>query len=154
MSNHEVPRWLNISTTAAIAANFAAFGWGLVDKRHHEMAERAEDITLVFFACEMALRLKIQGRLFWRSGWNVTDMAIIVVAVLPLLAEMLHRPIEGLFGSAVAVTVLRLVRGVKLVHMLRHGAHFRVVSRYEAWRFYRGFSPVTEEEWGSPFAAA
>jgi hypothetical protein len=152
MSSHVVPRWLNVSTTVAIAANFAAFGWGLVDHQHHAMAERAEDITLVFFAAEMALRMRYQGvNGFFRDGWNVADLAIITVALMPLMAELAHRSVEGLFGSAAILVVLRAVR---MAHLLRHSAHFRLVTRARWWYFTRGFTPVTELEWGSAFEAA
>lgn len=155
MSGHVVPRWLNVSTTVAIAANFAAFGWGLVDHPHRELAEHAEDVTLLFFAAEMALRLKYQGRDgFFHDRWNVADLAIITVALMPLAATLLHTGIEGLFGGAVALVVLRAVRLVKMAHMLRHSAHFRLVTRVRWWHFKRGFTPVTEEEWGSAFEAA
>jgi hypothetical protein len=154
MSGH-VPRWLNVSTTVAIAANFAAFGWGLVDHPHRELAEHAEDVTLVFFAVEMALRLKYQGANgFFRDKWNVADLAIITVAIMPLLAELAHHSVEGVFGGAAALVVLRLVRLVRMAHMMRHSAHFRVVTRLRWWHFRRGFTPVTEAEWGSAFESA
>jgi voltage-gated sodium channel len=123
-----------IATNAAIAVA----GWA-----HHDWEEplaRVEDACLLFFSVEMALKIYWERRGFWRSRWNVFDLAVTVLAALPMV----------LVG--VDMGILRVARVARLFHLGRHLSTLRLL-RYAVfaavkahWRYrVRGLPLVIRE---------
>jgi voltage-gated sodium channel len=109
---------------AAVLANSVALGWGWIDHAHDVAAERIDTCFLVFFLVELVVRLKRAGWRWLTQPWNLLDATIIGVALLPVVGD--------------GITVLRIARVAKLLHLGRHASHFRVV----AWLGRRTCSPV------------
>jgi hypothetical protein len=109
---------------AAILANSVVLGWGWVDHAHDVAAERIDTCFLVFFLVEFVIRLKRAGWRWLTQPWNLLDATIILVALLPVVGD--------------GITVLRLARAARLLHLGRHTSHLRVV----AWLGRRTCSPV------------
>ncbi len=65
---------------------------------------------LAVFVGELSLKLLAQGRRFLRSGWNLFDLAVIVIALVPS---------AGPLAVFRALRVLRILRLVSLVPRLR-----------------------------------
>jgi voltage-gated sodium channel len=99
---------------AAIIANSAVSVWSWVDHAHELAAERIDTCFLLLFAMEMTVRLKRVGWRWLCRPWNLLDAAIILLALLPVVGDSL--------------TVLRVARCAKLVHLGRHASHLRVVA--------------------------
>ena len=100
---------------AVIVINTAALLWGLFDHTHRDVAEHLESACLMFFTVELLVRLRRHNWHPWRfvagSYWNGFDAALVVLALLPL---------------GVNVTWLRVVRGARVLHSLRHVAVLRL----------------------------
>jgi voltage-gated sodium channel len=109
---------------AAILVNSVVLGWGWIDHAHDVAAERIDTCFLVFFLVELVVRLKRAGWRWLTQPWNLLDATIILVALLPVVGD--------------GITVLRLARVAKLLHLGRHASHLRVV----AWLGRRTCSPV------------
>lgn len=45
--------------------------------------EALDRVCLLVFIAEIVVRLLAYGRLYWRSGWNVFDFAVVAVALVP-----------------------------------------------------------------------
>jgi voltage-gated sodium channel len=99
-----------------IAANTAVLVWGLCDHHHEELIDPMHTGFLVFFVVELLLRLRAAGSLrgFLGSGWNVFDSVVIGLSLLPVLG--------------VGVTLLRVARGARVLHSLRHVSHLRATG--------------------------
>lgn len=65
---------------------------------------------LAVFVAELALKLFAFGRQFFRSGWNLFDLGVIVVALLPA---------AGSLSVLRALRVLRILRVVSAIPKLR-----------------------------------
>ncbi len=65
---------------------------------------------LAFFVAEIALKIVAQGRAFWRDGWNLFDVAIVGVALVPD---------AGPFSVLRALRILRVLRIVSAFPRLR-----------------------------------
>jgi voltage-gated sodium channel len=65
---------------------------------------------LGFFAVEVALRLWVKGKAFWRNGWAVFDFAVVAMSLMPA-SEM--------FSILRALRVLRAFRLVSAFPQLR-----------------------------------
>jgi hypothetical protein len=109
---------------AAILANSVVLGWGWIDHAHDVAAERIDTIFLVFFLVEFVVRLRRAGWRWLTQPWNLVDATIILLALLPVVGD--------------GITVLRLARAARLLHLGRHASHLRVV----AWLGRRTRSPV------------
>lgn len=110
-----------------IAANTAVLVWGLCDHHHEELIDPMHTAFLAFFVVELLLRLRAAGSLrgFVSSGWNVFDSVVIGLSLLPVLG--------------VGVTLLRVARGARVLHSLRHVSHLRATG------FVRVFTRQTGE---------
>lgn len=97
---------------AAITANLAVVAWGAADHEHAEVAEHLDSVILVFFAAELALRVWMSRWTYFKGFWNCVDALVIGVALLPVA------------GSG--ITLLRLVRVAKSIHLMRHVSHLRL----------------------------
>jgi hypothetical protein len=91
---------------AAILANSVVLGWGWLDHAHDVVAERIDTAFLVLFAVELAVRLRRAGWRWLTRPWNLLDTIVIVVALLPAVGD--------------GITVLRLARAARLLHLGRH----------------------------------
>ncbi|MEM9490971.1 MAG: ion transporter, partial [Myxococcota bacterium] len=81
-----------------------------IEGRHGALLRRLDQIILILFTVEIALRIGAEGRQPWRyfySGWNVFDFAIVAVCYLPLGGEFLT-----------ILRLARLLRVVRLIHFL------------------------------------
>ncbi len=96
-----------------IVANTALLVWGVVG--HSEMADRLESVCLAFFVGEILVKLRQhywRPVTFLRQPWNAFDTTVIVLAFLPDLG--------------VGVTLLRVARLARIVHLGRHATHLRL----------------------------
>jgi|SRR5882757_6781089 len=91
-----------------------------------EWVEHFETACLLFFAVEIGLRIKHHGRAFFRSAWSWVDTGIIALSLLPILG--------------VGVSILRVGRLARLVHLGRHIAGLRVfrLVALAHWRMTQG----------------
>jgi hypothetical protein len=112
---------------AAILANSGVLGWGWIDHAHNVAAERIGTCFLMLFLVEFVVRLRRAGWRWLTQPWNLLDATIILVALLPVVGD--------------GITVLRLARAARLLHLGRHASHLRVV----AWLGRRTCSPVRAE---------
>jgi hypothetical protein len=137
-------RRLEVVVPAAILANSVVLGWGWFDHAHDVVAERIDTCFLVFFAAELAVRLRGGGWRWLRSPWNVLDAAIIAVALLPVIGD--------------SITVLRIGRLARLVHLGRHTGHLRAlpwlrqIARLDAARL--GGRPGVRRRRSAPYGLA
>jgi len=96
-----------------IVANTALLMWGVIG--HNELADRLETLCLAFFVGEILWRLhqhRWQPVAFLRHKWNAFDTAVILLAFMPSLG--------------VGVTLLRVARLARIVHLGRHVTHLRL----------------------------
>ncbi len=85
-----------------IVANTGLLVWSVLG--HSELADRLETLCLAFFVGEIVVRLRSYGwrpHVFLRQRWNVFDTG---------------------------VTLLRVARLARIVHLGRHITHLRLVS--------------------------
>lgn len=99
--------------TAVIVANVGIWALSLLDHSHEHLYAAAETACLIFFQGEMISRLREHGWRFFASGWNVFDLAIILLALAPALG--------------VDVALLRVARLARLAHLGRHLMALRIV---------------------------
>lgn len=104
----------------AIALNSALIGaatYPSVVRRFGDALDTADAVLLGVFVVEIALRIVAHGRhpgRFLRSGWNVFDLSIVVLALLP-----------ALLGSG--VTVLRALRIVRVFRLISAFRDLRII---------------------------
>jgi voltage-gated sodium channel len=84
-----------------------AWGWLLT---------KLDKACLTIFCLELAVKLVAYRGCFWRSGWNVFDFLIIVIALLPA---------SGTWGVLRALRVLRVLRLLTVAPSMR-----RVVAAF------------------------
>ncbi len=65
---------------------------------------------LTVYVIELSLKLFVQRRFFWRSGWNIFDFTIVAVSLIPD---------AGAFAVLRALRILRLLRVVSVTPSLR-----------------------------------
>ena len=94
---------------AAILANSAVLGWSWLDHVHALTLERVDTCFVVFFLVELVARLRRAGWRWLRRPWNLFDASIILLALLPGVGE--------------GITILRMARVAKLVHLGRYISH-------------------------------
>lgn len=121
---HKRSSFLDKAVLAAIIGNSLLLLWGLVDKHHEDLIGTLDEILLWFFACEIAIRFKTAGRQCLHGKWLIFDAIIVLVALLPLGANLL---------------ALRVVRAAKIAHFGRHLPHLRHVLslRLFGWLAHR-----------------
>jgi voltage-gated sodium channel len=79
-------------------------------QRYGELLLIADRSLLAVFAAELAVKLFAFGRRFFRSGWNVFDLAVVGIALVPA---------AGSLSVLRALRVLRILRVVSAVPKLR-----------------------------------
>jgi voltage-gated sodium channel len=79
-------------------------------QRYGALLAAADRSLLAIFAAELALKLFAFGGRFFRSGWNLFDLAVVGIALLPS---------AGALSVLRALRVLRILRVVSAVPKLR-----------------------------------
>jgi voltage-gated sodium channel len=110
----------------AIVANTGVLGWSWLDHVHQQAIERIDTCFVVLFLIELLARLRRAGWRWLRRPWNLFDATIILLALLPVVGD--------------GITILRMARVAKLVHLGRHISHLRAA----AWRWGVGSTRPTE----------
>jgi hypothetical protein len=107
---HKIFNWLVI---AAIIASTYLAAYSLLGEDNPAM-EVADEGILWFFLAEVGVRLltriKKAGWWFWRDAWLMFDIAVMLLALLPLGDDVL---------------ALRIMRAARLAHISRHLPHLR-----------------------------
>lgn len=101
--------------TGVIVVNTGLLVWGVLG--HSEWADRLETLCLAFFVGEIVWRLRRDGwrpHVFLRQRWNAFDTVVIVLALTP--------------GLDAGVTLLRVARLARIVHLGRHITALRLIS--------------------------
>lgn len=70
----------------------------------------ADAVVIVIFTIEIALRILVYGRAFWRDGWSVFDFAVVAIA---------WAPATGGFSVLRALRVIRVLRLISTVKSMR-----------------------------------
>lgn len=114
-----------LTVAAVILTNTVASIYMLLAEEA-EWLEHFETACLIFFVCELALRIKHHGLAFFQSPWSWLDTGIIVLSLLPILG--------------VGVSVLRVGRMARFVHLGRHIAGLRAfrLLALAHWRLTQG----------------
>ncbi|KQI69998.1 voltage-gated sodium channel [Loktanella sp. 3ANDIMAR09] len=75
-----------------------------------------DQLCLAIFVVELALKLFVRGRDFWRSGWNIFDFVIVGIALIPssqgLSVLRALRILRALRVISVAPSLRRVVEGL------------------------------------------
>jgi voltage-gated sodium channel len=98
---------------ALVILNAATLGLETVPaamQRHGELLVAVDRGLLAVFVAELAVKLFAFGGRFFRSGWNVFDLAVVGIALLPT---------AGALSVLRALRVLRILRVVSAVPKLR-----------------------------------
>jgi voltage-gated sodium channel len=99
---------------AVILTNTGLLVWAQFDGAHEELLKHIESVCLAFFVVELVVRIRSHGwRRFVRSPWCVFDSTIIALALLPVLGA--------------DVSLLRVARLARVVHLMRHASHMRLL---------------------------
>jgi hypothetical protein len=98
----------------AILTNTVVLGWSWLDHTHAVTLERVDTCFLVFFLVEILARLRRAGWRWLAQPWNLFDTTIILLALLPVLGD--------------SITILRMARAAKLVHLGRHISLLRAAA--------------------------
>lgn len=113
--HHLVPTPLRVATTAAIIVNLGVVAWHYCDGEHEAIQTAAENVILTFFIVETTIKIKLLGpKRFFGDKWNCFDAAVIILSALPILAE--------------GLAALRVVRVARVLHLLRHASHLRLLD--------------------------
>ncbi len=78
--------------------------------RYGDLLVAADRVLLGVFVAELTIKLVAHGARFFRSGWNVFDLAVVALALLPS---------SGSLSVLRALRVLRILRVVSAVPKLR-----------------------------------
>jgi voltage-gated sodium channel len=97
-----------------IVANTAVLAWSWLDHVRELAIERIDTCFVVFFLIELVTRLRRAGWRWLRRPWNLFDASIILLALLPVVGD--------------GITILRMARVAKLVHLGRHISHLRAAA--------------------------
>ncbi|MEU3607325.1 ion transporter [Streptomyces sp. NPDC035033] len=109
----------SLSVLTAILLNAALLGaetYHGFAAEHAAQLRGAEQGCLAFFTLEMLLRLGAHAdrpKDFWRDGWNIFDLVVVVCAYLPVVREN--------------TTVLRLLRMVRVLRTARFLPQLRIL---------------------------
>lgn len=122
---HEGPSpWFERISRLAIIATFVVFIWGLLDHTDEELIEHIDVAILCFFGLEALIRIKADGRNFWRDGWLVFDIAVIILG-LPIITHLVGMDL-------MAVRVMRIARFLHISRHLRHVPILRLLPQIPA----------------------
>ena len=106
-------RWFVNLVLVVILANALILGAEtMVSGSALEILVRIDHIMLGFFVLELLLRIVAHGRRFFRDPWNLFDLAVVGIAVLPL-------PASESLSALRALRVLRVLRVITVVPSLR-----------------------------------
>jgi hypothetical protein len=112
-------RWFEPTVFAVIAVNAVVSVWSLIDSDHEEMFEPIHQGLMVFFAAEILIRfarVNCNPRRFFASKWNVFDLTLVIVGLLPMLGV-------GVIG----VRLVRIARLARIMHSMRHVTTLRLI---------------------------
>jgi hypothetical protein len=118
MSHVQSGHRLDRLVAGVIVANTGLLVWGVFG--HSEWADRLETLCIAFFIGEIVVRLhrhRWRLHVFLRQQWNAFDTVVIVLALTP-----------GLGGAG--ITLLRVARLARIVHLGRHITHLRLVRLF------------------------
>lgn len=113
-------RVFQVAILAVIALNSALIGaatYPSIVRRYGDALDTIDAMLLGVFVIEIVLRILAHGRQpqnFLRSGWNVFDLVIVALALLP-----------ALLGSG--VTVLRALRIVRVLRLISAFRDLRII---------------------------
>ncbi|MDP8910458.1 MAG: ion transporter [Actinomycetota bacterium] len=105
---------------AAIVANAVILGMQTYDglvRDHGQLLDLLNELFLLFFVVELALRLASYGsrpQRFFRDGWNIFDFVVVGAAFVPGIRE--------------SSTLLRLARLLRIVRVVRLLPELRVLT--------------------------
>jgi voltage-gated sodium channel len=108
----EVP-WFGATVTAVIILNAVTLGletWPVAMRVAGPTLIALDQIALLIFTAELALKLFVYRGGFFRDGWNIFDFAVVAVAWVPS---------SGPLSVLRALRVLRVLRLVSIVPQLR-----------------------------------
>jgi voltage-gated sodium channel len=111
--------WFQNAVIGVILANAAVIGletYDSIDERIGDQLTLLNEIFLVLFTVELAIRIAAYGRrpgAFFRSGWNRFDFVVVAVAYVPAVRE--------------SATLLRLARLLRVARLLSVMPGLRVV---------------------------
>lgn len=114
MSTHGSTSRFDHAMVGAIVANTGVLGWSWLDHAHPLTLERMDTCFVVFFLIELVARLRRAGWRWLRRPWNLFDATIILLALLPVVGD--------------GITILRMARVAKLVHLGQHISHLRAAA--------------------------
>ncbi|WP_420038080.1 ion transporter [Streptomyces sp. cg28] len=112
-------RWFAVTVFVVILTNAAVLGvetYSGVTDRFDDELKVVEHVFLAVFTAEIVLRIGAhldRPRAFWRDGWNVFDLAVVLCAFLPFVREN--------------ATVLRLLRLSRVLRAARFLPQLRIV---------------------------
>ncbi len=66
-----------------------------------------DNVVIVIFTIEIALRIFAHGRNFWRDGWNLFDFTIVAIALMPAT------------GGFAVLRSLRIIRALRLISTVK-----------------------------------
>ncbi|MEU4386104.1 ion transporter [Promicromonospora sp. NPDC023805] len=106
-------RWFVNLVLVVILANALILGAEtMVSGAAHTILMEIDRVMLGFFVVELLLRIVAHGRAFFRDPWNLFDLAVVGIAVLPL-------PASESLSALRALRVLRVLRVITVVPSLR-----------------------------------
>ncbi len=106
-------RRVQIFIVAVILANAAILGLETspqIMERWGNLLVTLDRLCLVVFVIEIAIKMVAYRRFFWRSGWNLFDLAVIAVALVPG---------AGPWSVLRSLRVLRVLRLLTVIPALR-----------------------------------
>lgn len=105
-------RWFVNLVLVVILANALILGAEtMVSGAAHTILMDIDRVMLGFFVVELLLRIVAHGRQFFRDPWNLFDLAVVGIAVIPASSESL--------SALRALRVLRVLRVITVVPSLR-----------------------------------
>jgi hypothetical protein len=96
-----------------------ALAWGWLDHVHELTLERVDTGFVLFFLVELVLRIKRAGWRWLRQPMNFVDAGIIILALCPVIGD--------------GITIARMARAAKLLHLSRHISHLRIATWVGRW---------------------
>lgn len=103
--------------TAIIILNSALIG--LETYVDHPAISIVQDIILVIFTCEIIMRMIAAKSIrdFFRSGWNVFDLFLVIITYVP----------ESLVPNSSAMMIIRLLRVFRVLRLLRASKEMKLI---------------------------
>lgn len=110
-----------------------------------------DDISIAIFVVEIMIRITAWGRGFFKDGWNLFDLTVVIISLLPMLGESLTvlrslriiralRLLSGLPSVRRIVTaVLKAIPGMASSAMVLAGVLF--ISAVIATNYFKGSHP-------------